>query len=451
MFETMDAAIEYIFQTRRRLDAAPRGLDEDTRDPASTRNLLTRADLLNGRREYVVVTGSRGKGSVVAMMASLLRALGRRVGMITSPHLVHWSERIRVNGHMIPDQDFLRILAMLRPHIDAVTATLDADQYLSPQGIFLAIALQYFDERNVDVAVLEVGRGGRFDDIAVVPNRLSLFAPIMLEHTSLLGSSLERIAWHKAGVMSAGGAALSVPQANEVTLALQREADRQRVDLRCLTKSEMARWRADRPGGQLIELAGYGELMLPLLGRYQIENASLAIHAVEQLTGRSASDKPIDDDLVRAIREGLAEVKWPGRLQQLEENPSIFVDGAIKVRSAESFVESVKARLRKPVVAIVGIPRDRDYVGVYRVMAGVSQTLIITETDINPNTRFPDPDVALEAARRFAGDVHFTPTLPGALSMARERAGHEGCILVAASLMLVGECMLIWDIDTPSI
>lgn len=451
MFDTMDAAIEYIFQTRRRLDAAPRGLDEDTRDPASTRNLLTRAGLLNVRREYVVVTGSRGKGSVVGMMATLLRTLGRRVGMVTSPHLVHWNERIRVNGHMIPDQDFLRILGKLRPHIDAVTTTLNADQYLSPQGIFLAIALQYFDEIGVEVAVLEVGRGGRFDDIAVVPNRLSVFAPIMLEHTSLLGSSLERIAWHKAGIMSARGAALSVPQAPEITLALQQEADRQRIDLRFLTESEIARWRADLPDGQLIELQGYGELLLPLFGRYQIENVSLAIRAVELLTGMSASDRHIEGDFVRAIREGLAVVKWPGRLQQLEEKPAVFVDGAIKVRSAESFVESVLARLRKPVIAIVGVPHDRDFANVYRMMAGVSQTLIITETDINPNTRFPDPDVALETAQQFAAEVHFARTLPEALGLARARVGENGSILLAVSLMLVGECMLIWDIDTSTI
>ena len=451
MFETMNAAIEYIFQTRRRLDAAPRGLDEDTRDPAATRKLLERAGLLRGGREYVVVTGSRGKGSVVVMMATLLRALGRRAGTVTSPHLVHWNERIRVAGRMIPDADFLRILRTLRPHIDAVVASLDSRQYLSPQGIFLAIALHYFDETDVDVAVLEVGRGGRFDDIPVVPNRLSVFAPIMLEHTSLLGDSLERIAWHKAGIMSENGAAISVPQAPEVTLELQKEADRRRADLRFLAETEIARWLADRPDGQLIELPGYGELLLPLLGRYQIENASLAIRAVGLLTGASASNRRINRAFAHAMRSGLADVKWPGRVQRLEENPAIFVDGAITVRSAESFVASVKARLREPVIAIVGVPRDREFAGVYRVLAGVSQTLIITETDINPNTRFPDPDIALNAARQFASDLHFARNLPEALELARARAGADGSILLAGSLMLIGECMLIWDIDTTQI
>ncbi len=213
MFTSMDAALEYIFKTRRRLDGAPRGLDEYTRDVTPTRSLLDRAQLLRHEREYIVVTGSRGKGSVTAIMAKLLAAQGHRVGTITSPHLVHWNERIRVDGHMIATADFLRILADLQPAIDGVVSDLADGAYLSPQGIFLAIALRYFDETGVDVAVLEVGRGGRFDDIAVVPNKLAVFAPIMLEHRSLLGDSLERIAWHKAGVIKPGGVGISLPQA----------------------------------------------------------------------------------------------------------------------------------------------------------------------------------------------------------------------------------------------
>ena len=190
MIDSMDAAIRHIFRTRRRLDVAPRGLDEYTRDVTPTRILLERANLLAGERDYAVVTGSRGKGSVTAIMAKLLEALGHRVGTITSPHLVHWNERIRVDGRMIPTSDFLRILNDLQPLIDATVGDLGPTQYLSPQGIFLAIALRHFAETGVDVAVLEVGRGGRFDDIAVVPNKLSVFAPIMLETYCAAGQHL---------------------------------------------------------------------------------------------------------------------------------------------------------------------------------------------------------------------------------------------------------------------
>ena len=448
MIDSMDAAINTIFETRRRLDGAPRGLDEYTRDITLTRNLLERAALLDAKREYVVVTGSRGKGSVTTITAKLLEALGHRVGTITSPHLVHWNERIRVNGRMIPTADFLRILRELQPIINSVTRELSASQYLSPQGIFLAIALRHFSETGVDVAVLEVGRGGRFDDVAVVPNRLAVFAPIMLEHTSLLGATLDRIAWHKAGIIRAGGDALTLPQEREALDELKAEALEKSASFTSLSKAELAKHVADRPGGQMIHLHPYGDLFLPLLGRYQIANTTLAVRAVELFQRNLGGDSPESPAFIDTVRRGLRNVKWLGRVQRLDDCPLIYVDGAITVTSADSFVASVRDRLREPVVSIVGVPRDRDYAGVYRVMAKVSESLIITETDINPNTRFPPPEHALAAARESASDVSYTNDLPSALSIARKQAGESGTILLAVSLMLVGECMLIWNVDT---
>ena len=447
MFDSMDAAIDYIFQTRRRLDAARRRLDEDTRDVSLTRRLLADAELPRAAREYAVVTGSRGKGSVASMMAKLLQTLGHTVGMMTSPHLVHWNERIRINGRMIPDDDFRRHLSALRAGIDAIGAELDDRRYLSPQGIFLAIALRWFDENQVNAAVLEVGRGGRFDDVSAAPNRMAVFAPIMLEHTALLGDTLERIAWHKAGIIAPGGDALSLPQAPAVMDVLRQEADRQAANFVCLDESNMAQWVADRRGGQMIRLQPYGQLFLPLLGRYQIENASLAIRAVEMIQARLSAAPP-PETRIHAIRAGLSRIKWPGRAQKLQDKPAVYVDGAITVPSAESFLASVKPHLARPVTAIVGIPIDRDYAGVYAVMARASQSLVITETDINPNTRFPIPADALKAAQRLDTDLHYAEDLTRALEIARGETGAEGTILLAVSLMLVGECMLIWGIDT---
>ena len=223
-FTTIDTAIDYIFHSRRAFGRMEGMLDEDTRDPSLTRRLLHKADLLTQQRQYAVVTGSKGKGSTTVILAKVLQTLGHRVGMITSPHLQTWCERIRVNGRMIPEVDFLRILSDLAPVIDEITATLNQNQYLSPQGVFLAVAVQWFDEQDVAVAVLEVGRGGRFDDIAVVPNQLSLFTTIFEEHTQYMGS-LERIAWHKAGIIKPNSLAISVPQSEVVLDRLQAEAD----------------------------------------------------------------------------------------------------------------------------------------------------------------------------------------------------------------------------------
>ena len=454
MFHSIESALDYIFRTRRRLDDAPRGLDEDTRDTAATQKLLRLAGLPATACEFVVITGSRGKGSVAAIMSKLLQALGYRVGMVSSPHLVHWNERIRVNGAMIPHDDFLRILEDLRPHIDVVTAGLPARGYLSPQGIFLALALQYFAEKRVEIAVLEVGRGGRFDDIAVVPNWLAVFAPILLEHRTLLGDTLERIAWHKAGIIANAGVALSAAQPPEVEEVLRNEAEARGATIRFMDKADCAQWQADTDCGQLIRLQPYGEMRLPLLGRYQIENASLAIRVVEMLQARLGAPAlagVATIGTIESIRAGLTGVKWFGRVHKLDEQPAIYVDGAITVRSAQSFVESIEPRLSEPVAAIVGVPRDRDYAGVYQVMARVSKKLIITETDINPNTIFPSRAEALRAAQALRADARHTDNLSAALDVAREFAGASGTILLAVSLMLVGECMLIWDVDTSRI
>lgn len=451
MLTTMQDAMNYIFQTRRRLDVAPRGLDEDTRDVSPTRKILVHANLLRTTREYVVVTGSRGKGSVTSIMAKLLQSLGHTVGMMTSPHLVHWNERIRINGTMIPTDDFLRILSDLRPTIDHVTEELNDTQYLSPQGVFLAIALTWFNEMDVHVAVLEVGRGGRFDDISVVPNKLSVFTPIMREHTSLLGESLERIAWHKAGIITQSGQAVSVPQPPEVMSMLSQEADSRDATFTWLANQHMATWIADRPDGQLIQLGRYGELFLPLLGRYQIDNASLAIQAVGMVHARLHGIPHSSPDYVKAIKDGLAQVKWLGRSQQLETNPSIYVDGAITVVSTRSFLAGIDAHLKSPVVSIVGVPVDRDYAGVYQSLASISQSLIITENHINPKTLFPAREDALTAAHAVCENVHYTDNLPDALDIARTKVGTAGTILIVGSLMIVGECMLIWDIDTSTI
>ena len=299
--------------------------------------------------------------------------------------------------------------------------------------------------------MLEVGRGGRFDDVAVVPNNLAVIAPIMLEHTSLLGASLERIAWHKAGIIKEKCVVITLPQEEEAMDVLRSEAVEQGADFTSLSEDELAKLVDDLPGGQLIHLPPYDELLLPLLGRYQIANATLAIRAVELLQPNPGGDAPDSPAFGCAIARGLEEVKWLGRVQQLDKHPAIFVDGAITVASAESFVASVSERIRPPVVSIVGVPRDRDYAGVYRVMASVSDSLIITETDINPNTRFPRREDALAAARNWSSDVSYANDLPGALSIARRKAGDSGTILLAVSLMLVGECMLMWDVDTSAI
>lgn len=446
IFNTEAEAITYIFGSMRKLRGIERGLDEVSRDVSPTIALIQAAGLLNARREYAVVTGSKGKGSTTVMTAKLLQHLGHRTGTLTSPHLVTWRERIRVNGRAIPEADFLRILSELSPEIDRIEAGIQEGHYFSPQGIFLAIALRHFDEQNVAAAVLEVGRGGRYDDVAVVHNKLSLFTPIMLEHTSYLGPTLERIAWHKAGIMTPGTYAYSVAQAPEVLRVLEQEAEAKGVEFSWIAPMDEAEYLGPAENGIRLRLGRYGEMILPLLGRYQTTNATLAITAAGNMHARLPGVSHGSADYVNAIRSGIAAVQWPGRAQKLQDHPAVYIDGAINAESATSFVESLRDRLRDPVIGIACVPDDKDYAGVYRALAAVCQALILADTPRNPSLHFLDAETAINAARTCLDDVTHAPTVREAVDLALRRAGQAGTVLMAGTQSMLADAMDLWGL-----
>jgi dihydrofolate synthase/folylpolyglutamate synthase len=395
------------------------------------------------------VTGSKGKGSTTAITARLLQHLGHTVGMITSPHLVTYRERIRVNGRAIPEADLLRLLDQLAPEIDQIEAGLGEKQYFSPQGIFLAVALCWFNEQGVNAAVLEVGRGGRYDDIAVVPNRLSLFTPIMLEHPQQLGPTVERIAWHKAGIIKPYSYAYSVPQISAVLDVLQTEADAQNAEFAWIAPSDMGEYLGKADGGIRLRLGRYGDCTLSLQGRYQVDNATLAVQGAGNMHARLPGLSHGSPEYVEAIRAGLADVKWPGRLQKLQDAPAVYLDGAINAESARSALASLT--LTDPVIGIVCVPDDKDYIGVYKEVGLVSDSLILTETARNITLHFPPADAAVSAARRFNPDVTFTGALPEAVELAKARAGRDGTILIFGTQSIVADAVQLWGLNYEAI
>jgi len=446
-FHDEGEAVTYIFKSMRKLRGQERGLDERTRDVAPTRRLLAARNLLGTPREYAVVTGSKGKGSTTVITSKLLQHLGHRVGTITSPHLISWRERIRVNGRAIPEEDFLRILDDLAPDIDAIEETLSEHTYFSPQGIFLAVALQWFDEQHVQAAVLEVGRGGRFDDIAVVPNKLALFTPIMLEHAEYMGPTPERIAWHKAGIIKAYGYAYSLPQSPEVMRVIQAEADALGAEFNWIAERDMAEYLGENEDGLQIQLGRYGELTLSLMGRYQIPNATLAVIAAGNMHARLHGVPHGSAEYITAIRAGLSDVRWPGRCQKLQDNPTVFIDGAINYESAQLMVQSVENHLRAPVVSILCVPSDKDYDGVYRALGTISQHVILTETRRNPSLHWLDEADALQAARKYHSDVQFHARLEDAVEAGKHLAGKDGTLLIVGTQSIVAETVGLWGME----
>jgi dihydrofolate synthase/folylpolyglutamate synthase len=445
-FATETDAVTYIFSSLARFDWKHRGFDENTRNPAPTKRLLQMHNLLAQRREYAVVTGSKGKGSVTVFTSNLLKHLGHTVGTVTSPHLVSYRERIRVNGQAISPADFLRLVEYFAPSIDEIQGDLGEGQYLSPQGIFLAMALQYFDEQGVNAAVIEVGRGGRYDDNALVPNMLALFTPMILEHTRYLGPTLERIAWHKAGIIKPQSYAYSLPQAPEVMDVLLREAEMRGAEFAFIARNDMGLLLAETADGMQVDFGRYGVVNLPFLGRYEIDNASLAIIAAGNMHARLDGVPHASSAYIEGIRAGLESLRWPGRCQKLQDAPAVYLDGAINTMSVDILLRSLHSRLTPPVVVVTAVPRDRDIAAVYGRLAQVADAVVLTGTTRNVTIHFPDAATAvpamrdaLAAAGRADVPVQYVDSAPRAVDAAVALAGREGTVLVTVAQPVIGD------------
>ena len=383
----------------------------------------------------LLVAGTKGKGSTVAMIGACLSAAGLRTGRYTSPHLVNWRERACIDAQPISTEAVLELAQPIRRAVEQMPSHLGAPTTFE---VGTAFALAYFARAQVDVAVLEVGTGGRFDATNVVEPLAAAIAPISFDHTATLGESLSAIAWHKAGIMRAARPAVAAPQPEEARLVLEREAERIGAHL-----EEVGReWRWSRSGdGIRVESsdAGFESLTttVALRGEHQRDNATTAVatlHAVRsQLAVPSA-----------AIQRGLSTVDWPGRLQVLSERPLIVLDGAHNGASAEALRRALRDEFRfDRLLLVLGISEGKDARGVVSALAPDAEAVYLTRAH-HERSAAPaelEPLVRSVAPRR---KVTAYDELATALEAASADAGAGDLVLVTGSLFLVGEA-LVWS------
>ena len=254
--------------------------------------LLDACGVLHPRARVMHVAGTNGKGSTCAFAESVARAAGYRTGLFTSPHLVHFSERIRVDGVPIPDADIARLIGQLRRTIEGWETTPTFFE------LVLALAMLYFAERDVDLIILETGMGGRLDATNAVPKDVAVIAPIGMDHMQYLGDTLAAIAGEKAAIMAPGRPVLSAPQQPEALRVIEEVAREREAPLRVVSEP--------------------CELPLGLRGGHQRLNAALALAAL-----RALPQMPME---AAAVARGLAEVRWPGRFEEVA--PGVIMDGA---------------------------------------------------------------------------------------------------------------------------
>ena len=422
--------------------------------------------------KVVHVAGSKGKGSIAAVTAGILRAAGYSVGLYTSPHLNNYRERIRVleptriqsprhpegnegsqfvcdsrtpgeilppplfgdgggrmttgeEGDIFPDcigkEELDAVVDEIKPFVERVRVR-EGLGLLSFFEVYTALALYYFNKRGVDVVVLETGLGGRLDATNAVASLVAVIAPISLEHTAILGDTIGKIAAEKAGIIKARG--------QKVVIAPQEHVAREVLDGRCrqfgidpVRVDGTVRVNAVTQGieGQTFDLTtarrAHEALRLPLVGKHQRQNAAAAICAVEELEDLGWTIPP------GAVGQGCAGVFWPGRMEVAARSPLVVLDSAHNAASAVVLSETVREVLDgKEIVLVVGVSADKDKNAICDALAGIARKVIFTKAD-HPR----------------AGDIEGAVDVKTALEAARATAGREGAVLVTGSIFVVCE------------
>ena len=415
----------------------------------------------------VLIAGTNGKGSTAATLASILRASGLKTGLYTSPHLVRINERIRVNGKEISDRDFAR----LHGDVDRVAERLIAQEELPWHPSFFemmtAIAFAHFAAEHVDLAVLEVGMGGRLDATNVVEPLVSIIADISLDHQKFLGNTVGEIAGEKVGIMRPGGVVVTLPQQPEANDVIGRAilelvargvsaaqyvppispASTPYLVSSAANKSKTTAGEDRQPFLCRYPLHVMGKQILvetPLVGRHQLRNVALAIAAAEELSKLGiAGITP--DSLARGIRE----THWPGRFQVIPARadwPEVVLDVAHNPAGAWALRSALSERYDdRPLIFVFGAMRDKAISEMTDILFPLADRVIVTRPE---NPRSASPEEIRQAGSRTGTEIETVPEIGAALERARSVSGVEAVVVVTGSIYLVGEAMRLLGVGT---
>jgi len=382
------------------------------------------------------IAGTKGKGSVTAMIAQVLTSAGYKTGRYTSPHFHTLRERITIDGLMISEADFAATMAEIKPFIESMKQDASFRQLTYFEAL-TALAFAYFRKERVDFQVLEVGLGGRLDATNVVPRpAVCIITSISLDHTQILGDTLEEIAREKAGIIKPDCWVVLSPQPQKAASIITDICREQRAKVVQVGKD--ITWR--KTGGDLHRQSlviesktGRYEVSIPLLGDFQLENAAAAAAASEILASQGSAISTAD------IAQGLAQVKWPGRFQILEQHPVIVIDGAHNVASMKRLVTNVKSYFPgRQVFLVFGTSCDKDIPGMINELASLSPHVIVTQA--SHSRAAPPSTLAAEFTKRGIGS-ETTKTVTEAISLALSLASKEDITCVTGSLFVVAEAL----------
>ncbi len=443
------AGLDYLFG---RLDYERLGMPRASTELrlGRMRRLLRRLGDPQDALKIVHLAGTKGKGSTSAMIASVLSAAGLRAGLCCSPHLHRLEERFQVDGQDATPEELVGLVETVRPIVEELDAhdPHPRERALTFFEVTTAMALLHFARKKAGAVVLEVGLGGRLDSTNVVRSLLAVLTSISFDHTRLLGSTLGQIAFEKAGILKRGCPAVSGVRGVEARAAIQRVAQQRRCKLHELdvdytydylppvppivrpTRGQVAvkTWRSD-----------WGVLNVPLYGEHQAHNVAVALAALDALA-------EIDSCLAvsrETVARGLAEMRWPARVEVVAERPWTVIDGAHNVASAEALAEALTTCFPAvPRTLVFGTSRDKDLLGQLRALVPLFDVIVATRYVKNP--RAVPPETIAEAVLGISGQVaQVAPDPASALAEAGRLTPSDGLICVAGSLFLAAEARAI--------
>ena len=431
-------------------------------DLAHMRVLLKALEHPEQKFPSVLIAGTNGKGSTAATLASILQASGVRTGLYTSPHLVRINERIRINGAEIADDKFALIHDLVDRTAERLVEDGDLPWHPSFFEMLTAMAFEHFATSKVDIAVLEVGMGGRLDATNVVEPRLSVIADISLDHQKFLGNTIAEISREKAGIIRPNGVVVTLPQspeANDVigNAILERDA-------RVISAAAYVPPVSPKSPNYLLPLHGHvgtgvparpversstsvghrsrypllvlGQEILvetPLVGRHQLRNVALAIAAAEELHNQGF---PIT---AGSIERGIQRTRWPGRFQVVPGTPEIVLDVAHNPAGAWALRSTLSSCYEgNRLIFVFGAMRDKAISEIAEILFPVAECVIATTAD---NPRSATPDEIRAAASRTQMEIEACPDVSSAIVRAREIAQTDGIIVITGSIYIVGEAM----------
>ena len=380
------------------------------------------------------IAGTKGKGSTAAMIASILTRAGYRTGLYTSPHLLSFTERVKVDGRPIAEEAFARLTEVLKPEVEAVNRLSDCGE-LTTFELLTALAFAYFKEVKADYQVLETGLGGRLDATNVVWPEVCVITSISFDHTDVLGDTLAKIAAEKAGIIKPGCPVVCAPQFPEAMEVIEMTCRERGARLVRVDKNAWHR-KAFSPEGQSFELSGLlckYDLNVPLPGEYQLENAATAVTAIEVLTESGAGVS------VESITEGLAQVHWPGRLQVLRRKPWVVVDGAHNAYSATRLTEALEQYFDfERAILIIGASSDKDVAGMVAELASLGGEVIVTGSR---HPRAVAPVALADEFSKWGTKVEIAENVASAVEIALAKAAPGDLICATGSIFVIAEVM----------